>query len=129
MDLVAAVLRQVPFTDTLSDLGWLDPGFFGTDEYQRISHHCILRYRRCEGPLTLPSYWMLTVHQLFIPDSFSSLFTPRPEHGHRLRLAVCQNSDFPHHPPLTADFRSTHLLSPANYIFHCREAIGKFVNQ
>ena len=46
VDLVAAILRQDPFTDKLYHLGWLDNEFFGTDGYERVSYHCILRYQR-----------------------------------------------------------------------------------
>ena len=77
-----------------------------------------------------PVLHTLTVHQVFIPDRFTSRFVFRPKFRHRLRLAVSYALDLlcdPHSH--TANFRSTHLLSPANYILHCRECIGKFVNQ
>jgi hypothetical protein len=49
IDLVAAVLRQVPFTDKLYHLGWLNSEFLGTEEYETVSHHCNFRYQGCEG--------------------------------------------------------------------------------
>ena len=45
VDLVAAILRQVPFTDKLYHLGWLNSEFIGMDEYKKVSYHCISRYQ------------------------------------------------------------------------------------
>jgi len=90
IDLVAAVLRQIPFTDKLYHLGWLNSEFFGTEEYDRVSYRCIFRYQGCEGGRILISYYMLTASQVFILDCLASQqFILRPEPGHRLRLAVC----------------------------------------
>ena len=49
VDLVAAVLRQVPFTDKLYHLGWLNGEFFDTGEYERVSRNCVSRYQGFEG--------------------------------------------------------------------------------
>ena len=61
VDLVAAILRQIPFTDKLYHLGWLNSEFFGTDEYERVSYHCILRYQGYVCTRILASYHALTV--------------------------------------------------------------------
>lgn len=82
-DPVAAVLRQVPFTDKLYHLGWLNSELFGTDEYDRVSYRCIFRYQGCEGACILISYCMLMVSQVFILDCFTfHRFIIRPKPGH-----------------------------------------------
>jgi len=62
VDLVAAVLRQVPFTDKLYHLGWLESDFFGSDEYERVSYHCVFRYQGCESVSIIISYCALTAY-------------------------------------------------------------------
>jgi hypothetical protein len=66
VDLVAAILRQDPFTDKLYHLGWLNSGFSGTHEYERIPYHCILRYQGYVGTLILALYHVLTVCGRFL---------------------------------------------------------------
>ena len=72
VDLVAAVLRQVPFTDKLYHLGWLNGEFFDTGEYERVSRNCVSRYQGFEGAFIPLSHCMLTVYQVSIPDGFTS---------------------------------------------------------
>ena len=55
IDLIAAILRQMPFTEKLYHLGWLNSEFSGTEEYERVSYLCIFRYQGCEGALILVS--------------------------------------------------------------------------
>ena len=88
VDLVAAVLRQAPFTDKLYHLGWLSSEFFDTGEYERVSHHCIFRYQQWEGVHAFILYRTLTVYQVLITDRFASRFVFRPGHRYRFRLAV-----------------------------------------
>jgi len=73
VDLVAAILRQVPFTDKLYHLGWLNSEFFGTDEHERVSYHCILRYQGYVCTRVLAPY-----HVLIVCGRFLSLIASLP---------------------------------------------------
>ena len=66
VDLVAAVLRQVAFTEKLYHLGWLNSEFFGTNECERVSYNCILRYQGCVGTRVFASYYALIMYYRFL---------------------------------------------------------------
>lgn len=71
VDLVAAVLRQVAFTEKLYHLGWLNSEFFCTNECERVSYHCISRYQGCVGP-------RVSHRALIMSDRFLSLIASLP---------------------------------------------------